>query len=210
MKGLFITFEGSEGSGKSTHIKLLAAYLKKKGFKVACVREPGNTKIGEKIRRILLDPENKEMSAYAEMLLYMACRSQLVDEIILPSLRRGTVVLSDRFLDSTLVYQGFGMGLNQDLIKRLGRYVCKGIKPDLTIFLDLDAKKGLSRAGETKDRIEQRPVSFHEKVRRGYLRLAALEPRRIKVIKVDDDKNKTQKKIRQLTATFLDSKPYGV
>lgn len=203
MRGKFITFEGTEGSGKSTHIKLLASYLRKCGYSVICLREPGNTRIGEKIRKVLLDPNNKEMSRYAEMLLYMAARSQLIKEVIQPSLKKGKIVLCDRFLDSTRAYQGFALGINQSLINKLGSSACEGIKPDLTIFLDVDIKKGLSRAGRVKDRLERRPFSFHKRVRCGYLKLAALGPRRIKVIKVNKYRSVTQKKIRKLVRCLL-------
>lgn len=203
MKGKFITFEGSEGSGKSTHIRLLGNYLRGKGYRVVLLREPGYTDIGEKIRKILLDPKNKNMCAYSEMLLYMAARSQLVKEIILPYLRKGSIVICDRFLDSTRAYQGYAMGVSLKLIDSLGGLVSRGINPQLTIFLDIEAKKGLSRAGKTRDRIEKRPLSFHAKVRRGYLRLARREPIRIKIVKVKEDKYLTQLEIRNLVERCL-------
>lgn len=195
MKGKFITFEGSEGSGKSTHIKLLGRYLRKKGYSVVLLREPGNTKIGEKIRKILLDPRNKKMCAYSEMLLYMAARSQLTKEIILPSLKKGKVIICDRFLDSTRAYQGYAMGINLSLINNLGRLVSRDVTPDLTIFLDVEVREGLKRAGRKSDRIEKRPLPFHEKVRKGYLKLVRSEPKRIKIVKVNKDKSITQAKI---------------
>lgn len=203
MKGRFITFEGPEGSGKSTQIKLLDNYLKKRGLKTLCIREPGNTLIGERIRKILLDPKNKKMSCISEMLLYMSARSQLVKEIIKPALKKGRTVISDRFLDSTLAYQGFGLGVDRSLIKKLGRAVCQGIKPDLTIFLDVNIKEGLKRAGRFKDRIEQRPFAFHQKVRNGYLKLAKKYPARIKVVKVDRRKSVTQERIRKLVLKVI-------
>ncbi len=203
LKGKFITFEGPEGSGKSTQIKMLANYLKKKGFKVLCVREPGNTEIGEKIRKILLDPRNKEMSKYTEMLLYMAARAQLIKEVITPALKKRWMVLCDRFLDSTRAYQGFGMGADLNLINKLGEFICQGIESDLTILLDVDTKEGLRRAGRFKDRIERRPFSFHERVRRGYFKLARKYPWRIKVVKVEEDKLLTQTKIRKLLTCLL-------
>lgn len=202
-KGKFITFEGPEGSGKSTQIKMLANYLKKKGFKVLCVREPGNTEIGEKIRKILLDPRNKEMSKYTEMLLYMAARAQLIKEVITPALKKGWMVLCDRFLDSTRAYQGFALGVELSLIDKLGRTACQGIEPDLTILLDVDTKEGLKRAGRFRDRIERRPFSFHERVGKGYLKLARKYPWRIKVVKVEEDKTLTQSKIRKLVICLL-------
>jgi dTMP kinase len=195
LKGIFITFEGPEGSGKSTHIKLLGGYLRKKGYSVVLLREPGNTKIGEKIRKILLDPKNKKMCAYSEMLLYMAARSQLIKENILPSLKKGKVVICDRFLDSTRAYQGYALGINLSLINKLGKFVSRDIVPDLTVFLDIETKKGLSRSGRIRDRIEKRPLPFHEKVKRGYLKLVRAEPKRIKIVKVNKDKTITQARI---------------
>ncbi|MDP3142847.1 MAG: dTMP kinase [Candidatus Omnitrophota bacterium] len=197
MTGKFITFEGSEGSGKSTQAKLLCAYLRRKKIPVMALREPGNTKIGEKIRRILLDPVNKKMLVTCEMLLYMAARAQLVEEIIKPALKKGKFVVCDRFLDSTLSYQGFGGKLDVKIIKQVGKIATCGIKPDLTFLLDLDPKEGLRRAGRVKDRIELRKLSYHQKVRRGYFKLAKQEPGRIKIVKVQNLKGKTQELIQR-------------
>lgn len=203
IKGKFITFEGSEGCGKSTHSRLLYRYLKEKGLNAVYLREPGGTKIGEKIRKILLDTDNQSISPECEMILYMASRAQLVDEIIRPALEKGEIVICDRFLDSTVAYQGFGLGIDIKLIKRIGDFVARGIKPDLTIFLDLPPSKGLEVCGHIKDRIERRSLEYHQRVRKGYLKIATLEPGRIKIIKVDDNKNKTQEKVRQLVDKFL-------
>jgi len=197
MKGKFITFEGTEGSGKSTQSKLLYDYLKAKGLKVIYLREPGGTRISEKIRKILLDANNKSMLPICETLLYLAARAQLVSEVILPALKKGKIIICDRFLDSTLAYQGFGLGVDIKTIKYIGNFATSGIKPDLTIFLDLPIEKGLSRCGRIKDRIEKRTFLYHHHVRGGYLKLAAQEHKRIKVIKVDSDKNKIQEKIRK-------------
>lgn len=188
LKGKFITFEGSEGSGKSTQINLVQDYLKGKKKSVLFIREPGGVKISEDIRSILLDVQNKGMCDECETLLYMAARAQLVHDVIEPALKKGTTVLCDRFLDSTVVYQGYGNGVEIPLIKKLGQYVTKGISPDLTLIFDIDPKKGLSRAGRSKDRIEQRSLAYHTRVHEGYLDIAKKEPRRIKVIKVDRDK----------------------
>jgi len=203
MKGKFITFEGSEGSGKSTQSKLLYHYLKKKGYSVIYLREPGGTKISEKIRSILLDPANKSMLPACEMLLYMAARAQVVNEIIKPALAKNKIVICDRFLDSTIAYQGYGLGIDINFIKIVGGFVADGIKPDLTIFLDLPVKRGLQVCGQVKDRIEQRSLEYFSRVRAGYLKLAAFESRRIKIIKVESTKNQTHEKIRQLAAKFL-------
>ncbi|MDD4981011.1 MAG: dTMP kinase [Candidatus Omnitrophica bacterium] len=203
MKGKFITFEGSEGSGKSTQSKLLSQYLKRKGFRIVYLREPGGTKVSEKIRKILLDHKNDSMTPMAEMLLYMAARAQVVNEIIAPALKEGKIVICDRFLDSTLAYQGYGLGIDIKLIKCVGEFATSGIKPDLTIFMDLGVKQGLKHREFSKDRIERRPLLYHARVRRGYLQLAHSEPKRIKIVKVKKDKNNTQSEIRELVDKFL-------
>jgi dTMP kinase len=197
MKSKFITFEGSEGCGKSTQSGMLVSYLKAKGAKVIYLREPGGVKLGEMIRAILLDPKNK-ISAQAETLLYMAARAQVVGEIIKPALEAKKIVICDRFLDSTIAYQGYGLGIDIKLIKAIGNFATGGIVPDLTIFLDLPVESGLKHKDSCKDRIEQRSMSYHEKVRCGYLALAKQEPQRIKIVKVLDDKFKTQNKVREL------------
>jgi len=197
MKSKFITFEGSEGCGKSTQSGMLFSYLLAKGAKVIYLREPGGVKLSEAIRRILLDPKSR-ISAGAETLLYMAARAQVVQEIIKPALEAKKIVICDRFLDSTIAYQGFGLGIDIKLIKFLGGFATQGIKPDLTILLDLPVKSGLKHRHNCQDRIEQRSVSYHEKVRRGYLALAKQEPRRIKIVKVLENKFKTQEKIREI------------
>ena len=183
-KGKFITFEGSEGSGKSTQIELIKKYLKKKRVPVLFVREPGGVKISEKIRHILLDVENERMGKECETLLYMAARAQLVEEVIKPALSKGKVVLCDRFLDSTVVYQSYGCGVDISTIKDMGKFATQGIAPDLTIVFDINAKTGLSRISRDKDRIEKRALSYHNKVQRGYQKIAKLEPKRVKVIDV--------------------------
>lgn len=197
MKSKFITFEGSEGCGKSTQSEMLFSYLKAKGAKVIYLREPGGVKLSETIRAILLDPKSK-ISAPAETLLYMAARAQVVEEIIKPALEAKKIVVCDRFLDSTIAYQGFGLGIDIKLIKLLGGFATQGIKPDLTIFLDLPVKSGLKHRHNCRDRIEQRSMSYHEKVRQGYLTLAQQEPKRIKMVKVLEDKFKTQNEIREI------------
>ena len=197
MKNKFITFEGSEGCGKSTQSGMLFSYLKAKGAKVIYLREPGGVKLSEMIRTILLDPKSR-ISAQAETLLYMAARAQVVEEIIKPALAARKIVVCDRFLDSTIAYQGFGLGIDIKLIKSLGSFATQGIKPDLTIFLDLPVKSGLKHRHNCRDRIEQRSVSYHEKVRKGYLTLARQEPQRIRIVKVQENKFKTQRLIREI------------
>lgn len=199
-KGIFITLEGAEGSGKSTQARRLLAYFRRKKIPVLFIREPGGVKISEAIRRLLLDVKNSEMTKVCETLLYMAARSQLVEEKILPALKKGKVVLSDRFLDSTLVYQGYGHGVDMDFIRRMGYIVTQGLTPDLTLVFDLPAEKGLSRTGKVKDRIELRSLNYHQRVRQGYLKLARREPKRIKVIRV----NKGKKEIQDIVRSYVD------
>ncbi|MCX5714460.1 MAG: dTMP kinase [Candidatus Omnitrophica bacterium] len=203
MKGAFITFEGSEGCGKSTQAKLLYGFLKRKGCKVIFLREPGGTKISEKIRKILLDKKNDGMSPISEMLLYMAARAQVMGEIIRPALGAGKIVLCDRFLDSTIAYQGYGLGMDIGFIKSIGKFVTQGLQPDLTILLDMPLKEAFRCRAKNKDRIEERSLSYHKRVLDGYFKLAAGEPGRIKVVKVLKFKAQTQTKIRKITADFL-------
>lgn len=202
MKGIFITFEGSEGCGKSTQSRLLYEYLKRKGYNVVYLREPGGNKISEKIRKILLDPNN-HISPICETLLYMGARAEVVDKIIRPALSKGQIVICDRFLDSTFAYQGYGLGIDIGFIKRVGNFVTAGIKPDLTILLDLPIKKGLKHRESKKDRIEKRSLQYHLAVRKGYLKLASQDAKRIKIVKVDKDRNKTQLKIREIIEKYV-------
>lgn len=182
----FITFEGPEGSGKSTQIRLLAEALERSGSRVLVTREPGGTPIGNAVRAILLDRTHTEMSPRAETLLFNAARAQIVDQVIRPALAAGQIVLCDRYADSTLAYQGYGHGQSLDDLRRLGAYATGGLTPDLTIYLDIDVRDGLRRkqrgAAEEWNRMEEKTQSFHEAVRRGYLALAAAEPDRWLVI----------------------------
>ncbi|MDD5730135.1 MAG: dTMP kinase [Candidatus Omnitrophica bacterium] len=203
MRTKFITFEGSEGCGKSTQSRLLYEYLKQKGFKVLYLREPGGTKISEKIRQLLLDAKNESMSRECELLLYMASRAQLVHEIIKPALKEGKIVICDRFLDSTLAYQGFGLGMDLDLIKYIGEFATLGVKPDLTILMDLPVEDGLKYRHLIEDRIEKRSLNYHTRVRKGYLALARLYPKRVKIVKVDEDKSVTQGNVRKFVLQII-------
>ena len=177
---LFITFEGPEGSGKSTQIGLLAAALEA-AQPVLVTREPGGTRIGNAIRSLLLDPAHTEMSPRAETLLFNAARAQIVDEVIRPALARGEIVLCDRYADSTLAYQGFGHGQPLEPLRQLGAYATAGLTPDLTIYLDIAVAAGLARkragAVDEWNRMEEKALAFHEAVRRGYLALAAQSTR---------------------------------
>ncbi|HNX82034.1 MAG TPA: dTMP kinase [Candidatus Omnitrophota bacterium] len=203
MKGTFITFEGSEGCGKSTQSKLLKEYLEQQGHKVLFVREPGGTVISEKIRQILLDKKNDGMSATCEMLLYMAARSQIVEEVIKPALGKGMVVICDRFLDSTLAYQGYGLGMDLKVIKSVGELATGGISPDLTILLDVPLEQGLAHRKDSQDRIEKRSLEYHQNVRKGYFELARLEPKRIQVIAVENNMTDTQESVRKAVNTVI-------
>ncbi|MDD5356330.1 MAG: dTMP kinase [Candidatus Omnitrophica bacterium] len=198
MKGKFITFEGPEKSGKSTQAKLLKKYLSGKGFSCLFIREPGTTSLGEKIRKILLDKKNTHISHAAEMLLYMAARSQIVEQVILPALEKGKIVICDRFLDSTIAYQGYGLGMDIGLINRIGMFTTNGISPDITVLLDLGSKESLFKRNHNKDRIELRSKYYHNKVRKGYLSLAKKYPQRIKVVRVRDNVFSTQDEIRNI------------
>jgi len=205
-RGLFITFEGPEGSGKSTHSKLLCDFLKARGLKVLHTREPGGTTVSEKIRKILLDPRNKDMDTVCEMLLYMAARGQVVKEKILPALRKGHIVICDRFLDASVVYQGYAGGISPDIIKDIGLFITRGLSPDVTFLLDIDVRKGLARLGKTKDRMERKSLFFHKKVREGYLVIARKEAKRVRVISAVEDIAETQEGIRKAVLRILNAR----
>ncbi len=181
--GLFITFEGPEGSGKSTQARRLVAWLREQGADVLATREPGGTPIGNRIRQILLSPETVGLTAEAEVLLFSASRAQLVREVIRPHLDHGGVVVCDRYADSTYAYQGFGRGLDMRALEEITRFATGGLVPDLTFLLDVPVGEGLARKrnGEGEDdwnRMEQEVLAYHERVRQGYLELAARDPDR--------------------------------
>jgi dTMP kinase len=194
-RGLFITFEGTDGSGKTTQIRRLIQRLKQDGFEVVETAEPGGPPIGQQIRRILLDPANQELDPRAEMLLYFASRAQNVAQWIVPALEQGKVVVCDRFTDSTLVYQGAGRELGDDVVHALHRVACGHLQPDVTIYLDIDLETSLERArarnqdstGPAESRMDDQSVEFHTAVRDRYLRLAASEPQRLRVIDASHD-----------------------
>lgn len=202
MKGKFITFEGTEGCGKSTQSRLLYRHLKTKGYPVIYLREPGGVALSEKIRKILLDPKS-DISPISETLLYMAARSEVVNRVIKPALLKGKVVICDRFLDSTVAYQGYGLGIDVRFIKNLGRVVNNGINPGLTILLDTPLKKGLEHRRFKEDRIERRSYAYHRRVRNGYLKIAKNSRGRIKIVKLCESLDKTQENIRLLVEKFL-------
>ena len=187
-RGIFITFEGMDGCGKTTQMRRLARRLKREGRSVLQTAEPGGTEIGSQIRGILLDSKNRDLSPTAELLLYFAARAQNVDQWIVPALSQGTIVLSDRFTDSSLVYQGCGRGLGAETVLELDRIACRGLKPDLTLLIDVDLTTSLLRAqarnlrGNRTDRMEEQDAAFYEKVRDAYLALAAREAQRFQII----------------------------
>jgi len=206
---MFITFEGIEGSGKTTQLKRIADFLRKKGEVCVITREPGGTPIGEKIRAILLDPASKGIDPLTELLLYTADRVQHVKELLGPSLAAGKTVLCDRYFDATLVYQGYARGLDIVLIEQLHRLLLAGLRPDITFLLDLSPEKGLSRAWAQinngnrtgrESRFEKEALSFHEKVRSGYLTLARKEPERFRIIDAGRDVADVQKEILKVLA----------
>lgn len=182
--GFFISFEGIEGSGKSTQAKLLATELSDAGYDVVITHEPGGTVISDRIRALLLNPEHSEMNATTELLLYAAARAQHLAQKIRPALARGAVVVTDRFSDSTLAYQGFGRGIPRTLIDSVDAVSAQGLRPNLTILCDLDVRQGLerNRSANKRDRLELEAIEFHEKVRAGFLALAQEEPQRFHVV----------------------------
>jgi len=183
-RGLFITVEGTDGSGKSTQIELIKEYMESKGFEVVLTREPGGTRISEKIREIILDVGNSEMSKITEMLLYASARAQLISEVIKPAVEVGKVVICDRFVDSSYVYQGFGRGIIFDIIENVNKAALDGLEPEITFFFDISPEFALARriASTGADRIEQEKMDFHMRVYEGYKKLAIAYPERIKSI----------------------------
>lgn len=202
--GVFITFEGTEGCGKSTQSKLLYDYLRRRGYDCVYTREPGGTGLGEKIRETLLHSKNIEISDLAELFLFEAARAQIVREIISPALKDKKIIICDRFYDATTAYQGCGGKVSLKTIRALNDIASGGIKPDLTILLDVDINTGLRRAKKKgSDRMEAKKLAYHKRVRAGYIALAKKEPNRINVVKVKEDIAITQGKIRKLTQDVI-------
>ena len=204
---LFVTFEGPEGGGKTTQVRRLAAYLQDQGCHVLTTREPGGTPIGDRVRSILLDPLHTEMEPQAEFLLFSAARAQHVAQVIRPHLERGGVVLCDRYADASLAYQGYGYQLDLDALQAITRFATGGLVPDLTFCLDLPVDVGLRRkaqgAGDAWNRMEQKQVDFHHRVRAGYLAMAAREPARWVVIDATRTVDEVQATLRQHLAERL-------
>lgn len=208
MAGVFISFEGIEGSGKSTQVALLAEALRRQGSAVVVTREPGGTALGQVLRRLLLEPTEAILAPKAELLLMLADRAQHVQEVIAPALQKGGIVISDRFVDSTTAYQGYGRGIALELLAQLNHFTCGGYLPTLTLLLDLPAAEGLRRARERRgqaggiDPFERESLEFHERVRRGFLEVARTNPMRIYVI----DATRPREEIHQEIVTIVRSK----
>jgi dTMP kinase len=201
-KGFFITFEGGEGAGKTTLLEGIYKYLLDRKIPVVMTREPGSTKLGEEIRNLLLHYFEGDVSIFSELCLYLASRAQHIKEIILPALRENKIVLCDRFNDSTIAYQGHGRDLGMEKVKNFCNFVCQDLKPDITFYLDLDPKIGVKRIEKGLDRLESENISFHEKVRKGYLKLAKEDDKRIFVI----DGSKTREEVLKEALEILDKK----
>jgi dTMP kinase len=213
---MFITLEGIEGCGKTTQINYLNSFFENRGRPCMVTREPGGTAIGKKIRSILLNPSSKDMVPKAELLLYMADRAQHIASLVKPCLAAGKVVLCDRYFDATVVYQGFARGLDTRFIRELHRLILEDFKPDITLLLDLSPRIGLARAWKQLDngarssiesRFEEEALSFHEKVRAGYLELARLEPERFRTIDASGDEKQVQKDIRAALSGWEAGRP---
>ncbi|MBI4278616.1 MAG: dTMP kinase [Armatimonadetes bacterium] len=211
-RGLFITIEGPEGAGKTTQARLLAAHLQRRDPTVLHTREPGGTRIGERIRQILLDADHREMARVTEMLLFAAARAQFVAQVVRPALEAGRLVLSERYVDASLAYQGQGRGLGMETVGRVNEVATGGLRPDLTILLDIDPAVGVRRARATPgkegqvgrgDRMEQEDLDFHRRVREGFLALAREDPERIVVIDGHGDPPDVHARIARVVERFL-------
>lgn len=191
MKGVFITFEGPDGAGKTTQIKKLAAVLQEKGYDVVVTREPGGTSISDQIRKVLLSPDNREMVDQAEVLLYAASRAQHVHELIMPALASNKIVLCDRFIDASMAYQAHGLGVDEEMVRSINRFASSGLAPHRTYLFDVPVEVGLARLSRRQsatssaelDRIEQKASDYHRKVREGFIRIA--EHNRERVLLID-------------------------
>jgi dTMP kinase len=212
--GLFLTFEGVDGGGKTSQMRILVERLRGLGHTVVVNIEPGGTRIGKQIRSILLEAANQDLSPTSELLLFFASRAQAVDEVILPALRAGHIVVSDRFTDSTMVYQGYGRGLGAETVRDLDRIACRGLKPALTLCLDMDVEAGLARArarnvegGATETRLDDESLAFHRRVREAYHLLAKQEPERLKLIDASRPMEQVAEEIWERVVALLPCSP---
>ncbi len=204
---MFITLEGPEGSGKSTQLRQLTKRLLALGYPVVSTREPGGTPIGDQIRQVLMSLENKELHPRTEILLFLAARAQLVEQVIKPALRDGKIVLCDRYGDSTIAYQGYGHGLDLDQLRQMLNFATDHLKPDLTILMDLDVKTGLRRkkVEDEWNRLDAYEVAFHERVREGYHELARAEPERWRIVDAAQGIDTVQEELFQLILNALEN-----
>ena len=203
---MFITLEGPEGSGKTSHIKPLTEWLASRGLKVFATREPGGTKIGEQIRAVIHDLKNTEMHPRTETLLYQAARAQIVEQVIRPKLAEGTIVISDRYYDSTIAYQGYGHQQNLDQVRALVRYATGGLTPDLTLLLDIEVEAGLKRKTQNAsewNRLDAYDVEFHRRVRLGYLEMVRQEPTRWVRVDAGRTWDEVQEELRRVIKSRL-------
>jgi dTMP kinase len=197
---MFITLEGPDGSGKSMQIPRLAEFIRRQGYEVLTTREPGGTSISDQIRQVIMNLGNTAMDPRTEILLFCAARAQIVSEVLRPNLERGVVVISDRYADSTLAYQGYGHGLDLDTLRRILDFATGGLRPDLTLLLDIDADEGLRRrqnSGGEWNRLDAYEIAFHKRVREGYHELVRKEPDRWVVIDGKQDPDKVQEDLQQ-------------
>ena len=201
-KGLFITFEGADGCGKTTQMNLLAEYLKKENIPFILTREPGGKGLGEKVREILLNYEGP-VSDRCESFLFLADRAQNIDIIVNPAVEKGKIVLCDRHIDSTVAYQGYGRGLDIERINMLNDIATNGEKPDLTFVFDIDVETSMKRVGTEKDRLESAGIEFHNRVRNGYLELAKQEPKRIKVLDATKSIEEIHKQVIEIFTSLI-------
>lgn len=205
---LFITFEGPDGSGKTTQARLLAEYLRARGYAVVLTREPGGTTIGEQLREVILSTRNRMMRNETEVLLFSAARAQIVAEVIRPALAAGKIVLCDRYADSTLAYQGYGLSLDLDALRAITRFATGGLVPDLTFFVDVPVQVGLARRQRGKtNRLDQKDIEYHTRVRNGYWELVRAEPQRFIVIDGTRAVDTVQNEIRMHIERVLRTQP---
>ena len=205
--GMFITLEGPDGSGKTTQAHLVFDWLRHQGQDVLLTREPGGSDIGDQVREVLHDSSNSAMAPQTEFLLYSASRAQHVAQLILPSLKAGRIVISDRYADSSLAYQGYGRGLDLEMLRLITAFATQGLKPDLTLYFDIPAGDGLQRrllSGEAWNRMDAEALAFHQRVRTGYLELANAEPDRWKVIDASRSIRDVQRDVRSVVRARLE------
>jgi len=204
---MFITLEGPEGSGKTSQLSAFADFLREQGYEVLTTREPGGTAIGDQIRQILVSMENKNLHPRTEIMLFLSARAQLVEQVIKPALSNGKIVVCDRYGDSTLAYQGYVHGLPLETLRKMLGFATDGLKPELTLYLDLEVEVGLLRKKKEQEwnRLDAYEAAFHRRVRQGYLTMAAAEPERWKVIEASQPKDDVQRDMRKVALEALEN-----